>query len=126
MERAVSELVSRMKKDKDILAVSVFGSYARGEHYRDIDICIFLKGGELGRLGMAKKRLKYLSEASGNFDIQVFQQLPLYIKHRVLKEGKILFCRDQNKLYDIAHAFIREWEDFKPIYEKYLEGVANG
>lgn len=35
-------IVAKAKKDKNILAVIAFGSFARGEKYRDIDVCIVL------------------------------------------------------------------------------------
>ena len=43
MKKELSKIIEKAKKDKDILAVSVFGSFARGEKYNDIDICLFLK-----------------------------------------------------------------------------------
>ena len=125
MKKELSKIIEKAKKDKDILAVSVFGSFARGEKYNDIDICLFLKEKKTN-LKMTQKRIEYLSRAPNNFDIHIFQQLPIYIKQRVLKEGKIIFSRDNKKLFDIAFAAVQEFEDFKPIYESYLEAVENG
>jgi hypothetical protein len=45
---------------------------------------------------------------------------------RVLKEGKVVFCRDEDMLYDLAIKTMKEFEDFKPIYYEYLKGVLNG
>ena len=42
MADELNAIVGRAKKDKDILAVIVFGSYARKEAYRDIDVCLVL------------------------------------------------------------------------------------
>ncbi len=114
-------IVAKAKKDKNILAVVAFGSFARGEKYRDVDVCIVLKE-KAENAEMSKLRLEYLKNFPET-DIQIFQQLPLYIRIRVLKEGKIIFCRDKDTLYDAAFAAIREFEDFKPLYKSYLEGV---
>jgi hypothetical protein len=44
----------------------------------------------------------------------------------VLREGKVLFCRDEDKLYAVAFQTARHFEDFRHIHEGYLEAVANG
>jgi len=59
-------------------------------------------------------------------DVQVFQQLPLYIRRRVLKEGQVLLCKDEDLLYDIAFDVIRAFEYYRPRYEEYLEGILHG
>jgi len=38
-KRIEQELHNRTKKDKEVLAIFRYGSYARKENYRDIDIC---------------------------------------------------------------------------------------
>src|SRR2546426_1519947 len=43
-----------------------------------------------------RKRLDYLAEA--DLDLAIFQQIPLYVRSRVLKEGKVLFVRDEDRL----------------------------
>ncbi len=120
----IKELLGKARKDREILAVMVFGSAARGEAHRDIDICIVLNK-KLESLKMSRKALQY-SSVSDRFDVHVFQQLPLYIRSRILKEGKILFCRDSSALFDIAMLTIKEFEDFKPIYERHVEAVLHG
>jgi len=121
--KAIDKLISKTKKDKEILAVIVFGSYARGERHRDVDVCLVLNK-MLENGAMSMKRLEYVSEFG--LDIHVFQQIPLYIRVRVLKEGKILFCRDIDALYDMAIGTAKEFGYFKPIYESYLEAVKHG
>ena len=114
-------LTRKAKKDKDILAVILFGSYARNESFRDIDACLVLRN---DKSDAGKKKLEYLAEFP-DLDIQVFQGLPLYIRTRILKEGKIIFCKDRNKLYDIAIKTIKDFTYYEPIYREYLEAVLN-
>lgn len=121
-EKRLKALLEKVKRDKDILAALVFGSYARGEKYRDIDLCIVLS--QTSPVSAFDKKVEYLEYE--RIDVSVFQELPLYIQQRVLKEGKVRFCRDEDALYDIAIKSVREFELFRPRYEMYLEGVANG
>ncbi len=126
MNKELSKIIEKAKKDKDILAVSVFGSFVSDEKsYNDIDICLFLQK-KKSNLEMTEKRIKYLSDAPDRFDIHIFQQLPIYIRQRILKEGKVVFSKDNGKLFDVAFLAVQEYEDFKPIYESYLEAVKNG
>ncbi len=122
----LTALLARAEQDPEVLAVILFGSRARGESApdSDVDICLVLEPRSYSDLELSKKKLDYLAEF--DLDIHIYQQLPLYICHRVLKEGKILFCRDEDALYDLAFRTIREYEDFKHIYREYLEEIARG
>lgn len=119
MER---KLLEAAKKDSDVLAVVLFGSRARGEAARDVDLCLVLLP-EKARESF-KKRIEYSTHKK--LDVQVFQDLPIYIRKRILEDGKILLCKDEDLFYDIATATVREFEYFKPRYEDYLEGVLHG
>jgi len=117
-------IIKKAKKDKDILAVILFGSFARKEPYRDIDICLVLYPKKYSKLSLSRKKLQYLTDFHKT-DIQVYQQLPIYIRSRILKEGKVLFCKNEDPLYDIAFETIKDFNDFEPRYKTYLEGVMN-
>ena len=124
MEKGIEKTIEIAKKDSEVLAVALFGSHLKGKG-RDIDICIFLRK-KLTNLEMSKKRLSFLSGLSDKFDINIFQQLPLYIRKRILKEGKILFCKDEDVLYDLAFSTIKEFEFYEKLYNMYLKGIENG
>ena len=99
----LDKFLKRARQDKEVLAVFLYGSTARQEQGKDsdVDICLALVSNHnlSKKIFLSRKRLDYLKEFS--FDIQIFQQLPLYIRHRVLKEAKILFIRDEELLYDV-------------------------
>ena len=126
MEFKVERLVDAAKPDQHVLAVLLFGSHARGEDEAtsDLDICLVLKPGRYSDLELSQKRVEYLQ--SFDLDVQVFQQLPLYIRRRVFKEGVVLFCRNEETLYEMAFQTAQQFEDFRHIYSAYLEEVARG
>jgi len=125
-ELETARLVDAAKPDQHVLAVLLFGSHARGEEgvTSDLDICLVLQPGRYSDLELSQKRVEYLQ--SFDLDVQVFQQLPLYIRRRVFKEGVVLFCRDEEALYEMAFRTAQQFEDFRHIYGAYLEGVARG
>ncbi|MGE4092962.1 MAG: nucleotidyltransferase domain-containing protein [Candidatus Binatia bacterium] len=124
MDKQLARLLNKAQDDSDILAVLLFGSAARGEQTAasDVDVCLFLQLRTYAPLTLSQKKLAY--RQGNDLDVQVFQQLPLYIRHRVLKEGKVLFARDLDMLYAVAFRTAQEFEDFKPIYRAYLAEVA--
>ncbi len=121
-EKRIQKLIKRAEADEDILAVIVYGSYARGEPFRDIDLSLVLFPHSESK--SFEKRLEYSDYE--DIDVHVFNELPLYIKPRVLKDGKVILCKNEDLLYDIAIKTVKEYEDFRPRYKMYLEGVLNG
>ncbi len=124
IKNRLEQIVENAKQDKDVLAVFLFGSFVKGKEFRDVDVCLVLMK-KLSNIEMSRKRLEYLAKFP-EFDIQIFQQLPIFIRVRILKEGRILYCKNEDLLYDLAFKTIKEFEDFKPYYKAYLKGVLNG
>jgi len=125
-ERATAALIDVCRQDPTILAVMLFGSRARGEAHTasDTDVCLVLDFGFRDPLELSKKKHEYLSMF--DLDLHVFQQLPLYMRHRVLREGRVLFCQDEAQLYELAYRTAQRFEDFRHIHESYLQEVAGG
>jgi len=75
-------------------------------------------------ISLSRKRLDYLAAIDPQgMDIQIFQGLPVYIRKRVLKEGKLKYCRDKERLYELAYKTVKEYEYFAPWLREYLEGL---
>jgi predicted nucleotidyltransferase len=126
--KTTEDLLAKAKSDKEVLAVMLYGSEARQEQVStsDIDICLVLdpKPHRTKKDTYSQKRLEYLKDFG--FDIQVFQQLPLYIRKRVLKEGRILFVRNERILYELAWRTAQAFNDFRHIHSAYLKAVESG
>jgi predicted nucleotidyltransferase len=124
--KTTEELLAKAKSDKEVLAVMLYGSEARQEQIStsDIDICLVLNPQYAKKDIYSQKRLEYLKDFA--FDIQVFQQLPLYIRRRVLKEGRVLFVRDERILYELAWRTAQAFDDFRHIHSAYLKEVESG
>jgi uncharacterized protein len=123
VDKPLRGLVEEAEHDQDVLGVILFGSRARGDAApgSDVDVCVVLESRVTG-IEASRKRLDYL--AGRELDVKIFQQLPLYIRSRVLKEGRVLFVRDEDRLYDLAFQTARAFEDFRPYYRRYLDAIA--
>ncbi|HPD07291.1 MAG TPA: nucleotidyltransferase domain-containing protein [Candidatus Bipolaricaulis sp.] len=122
--KAVDDLLSLARDDPDVLAVLLYGSQARGDAgpRSDTDVCLVLRDG-FPRDDLPGKALAYLGF---NLDARLFQALPLPLRRRILREGKVLFVRDEDGLYNLAIRTAKAWEDFRHVYEDYLEAVGRG
>jgi predicted nucleotidyltransferase len=98
--------------------IILYGSATEGttREESDIDLCIDIDAEDYES---SKFRLRVLSELPDFFDVQIFAQLPLYVKKEVLK-GKGIFCRDEDYLYEVAISTIKEFDDFKYRYYDYI------
>jgi predicted nucleotidyltransferase len=123
---AVGRLVAQARSDPEVLAVILFGSRAQGSASAtsDHDVCLVLTAQTRSDLQSGHKRLDYLAHA--DVDLVLFHQLPLHIRSRVLKDGRVLFVRDEDALYDVAVRTARAFEGFRHIYRGYLDAVARG
>lgn len=126
MTDVIHPVLEQATEDTAVLAVILFGSRARGEATAasDVDLCVVLSPNKRTTEDLVSIRERYLPFLTPRRSICVFEQLPLYVKHRVLKEGKILLCKDEDALYEVAYRTAQAFEDYKPFYRRYLEEVA--
>ena len=108
-------IAKNISKIKNVEAVYLFGSYARGEIHAksDVDFCVFLK----------KEDEKTISEVSSyssdNVDISFFHMLPLAIRFRVFKEGKPLAIKDKSFIDIFKISTWKNYLDIKPLINRY-------
>jgi predicted nucleotidyltransferase len=119
---SLNQVLVNAQVDSDILAVVVYGSYARGESYRDIDVCLVLWPFEVSEGNSLQKEIAY---SEPGIDVHLFQALPLYIQIKVLEEGVSKLVKDDDAYYDLVRITLQQWEDFRPLFESYLEEVLN-
>jgi len=115
--KGIDKIIEPFKKNRDVISIYLFGSYTRGrgEPFSDIDVCVVAAKGA--------DRDEIPSHSSKKIDISIFHDLPLTIRFRVIKEGKLLFSRDDLKLHRIIVATIRSYLDFKPHILRRTERV---
>ena len=123
IQKSIDSVITKAKSDKDVLAVLLFGSRVKNEvrENSDTDLCLVLCPGKYENLVLSKKRLEYTKGYERNLDLQVYQQLPLYVRKRILENHKILFCKKENELYEIAFSTLAEFGHMQRFYEEYYK-----
>jgi predicted nucleotidyltransferase len=103
IQAAIDRSISGIPKE-GIIAIFLYGSVARGEEkpMSDIDLCVVTRRG----IPRAEKE-RILVHASSTLDLTIFWDLPLPIRFRVLKEGKLLWGEEGLELHRIRRATLR-------------------
>ena len=115
-------IVERAKKDKDIIAVLLFGSYARKEpEYRDVDIALVLKDGKKSEEKIFDYYKAIGSSEAKIVDIVAFNTLPLEMRRRILNGATLLYSPDSGALYDKSIDTIRAWGEYSYMFNSMLQ-----
>ena len=123
MEEKTKLLLKKLKELPDfdrVKFIFLFGSKASGKASKisDYDYAIYYDGNGKERFEFRKEILGRLSE---KFDVQIFQDLPLYVRISVLK-GKLVYAEDVDFVYAKAYETIKAFDDFKKGYYEYIKG----
>ena len=121
--KQIEPITSAISHQAKVKAIYLFGSQARGEAgpLSDIDLCVIAQGIS------EEEKNNILGYGSEKVDIVLFDDLPLTIKVRVFREGKLLYQTSQRYVDELAWRTTKEYFDFKPLLKKsievYLPGV---
>lgn len=114
------ELLTQIKRDfsiiiqnKDILGILLFGSYAVGDQTNrsDIDICVVAPNED--PVKFLSYILQNINVSKKKYDIRLFQELPLYIKIRIIHNGILIYSPDKYDLYEYFYFYRKLWNDQK-------------
>ena len=99
--------------------IILFGSVAeeRARETSDLDLCLYYDGSPEDA-GLFRLRALSLI-CDDRYDLQMFLDLPLYVRMAVLK-GRVIYCPEEQFLYDIALDTIREFDNYKHRLYDYL------
>jgi hypothetical protein len=104
--------ISHIQGFEKVQFIIFYGSATCGEATpdSDLDISIYFEG---TNDKASRFRFEVLSQIGDDrFDVQIYQQLPLYVRIQVLK-GVVLFYRDLPFVYETAVLTIKEFDSFK-------------
>ncbi|MBS3086814.1 nucleotidyltransferase domain-containing protein [Candidatus Pacearchaeota archaeon] len=115
LENRLNELVHRISKLKFVSAVFLFGSQIKGKPRKDSDVDIAVIIDKPTR----ERELKVIGMGSDLFDISILSKLPITIQFRVIKEGKLIFIRDEKAIHNAKIRILREYLDYSVFLNKF-------
>lgn len=123
MRDTVMDILIHFREIPSINAVYLFGSRLKGtpKPYSDIDLCVFFC------TPPSRSEKEYIgSFAAPLVDISLFEELPVAIRFRVLRDGKPLFVKNELTLHRSVVAALREYHDFRHVIDRCTARVAGG
>jgi predicted nucleotidyltransferase len=126
-ESIVGIIKKYCKKNKDIIAVYLFGSLVKGSFNQnsDVDVALIINP-ELDKLEAFDIKLKVamnLEELLGiEVDVIIFSNADLRLKHQVIK-GKLIIGKNNNFRVKEESKAVNEYLDMKHFYNTYEDNM---
>ena len=117
----VDELTRLLREREEIIFAYLHGSFLTHD-FRDIDIAVYLKKDEdvLYEVELGVELEKILKFP---VDVRVLNSAPLTFKFKVIKDGLLLFSRDERIRSDFEALTISEYHDFSYFRKRYRREV---
>ncbi|MEX2722367.1 MAG: nucleotidyltransferase domain-containing protein [Candidatus Freyarchaeota archaeon] len=109
---------------EEIVTAYIYGSIVKGyaDEASDIDVGLVLrKGFEPDPLYPARlaNELEKKLNLKHEVDVRVLNGQSTRFVYQVIKEGKVVFCRNEEERVEFETSITESYLDFKPIYEEY-------
>jgi predicted nucleotidyltransferase len=112
-----------------VIVAYLFGSQARGDAgpLSDVDVAVLIQDG-LSSSEALVLRLR-LMEAIGlalcveRVDVVILNDAPYLLQHRVIRDGRILFCRDELARARYEFGVLRAYLDFRHYEDRYFQAM---
>ncbi|MBV8199430.1 MAG: nucleotidyltransferase domain-containing protein [Acidobacteria bacterium] len=117
------ELREILLEDRRVDCAWLFGSTARGQAgpLSDVDVAVLLAAAvpAAARLEVAAVLAGELERRCGRVDLVLLEEASPGLRHRVFREGLLLFERDTRRRVAFEVRAIQEYLDFQPLAEIY-------
>jgi len=119
LSETVQRVIAEVQQHPKVVAVFLFGSWARGEQMpiSDVDIAVLLDNPD------KRDEADIGSMCSPTIDLVLFHRLPVRMQFQVLKEGQPLFVRDEEKLIETTFQVMRLYHEMEWMYRRYYEEI---
>lgn len=133
MNRLDAELIEKANSylagQQDVLLAYLFGSYGReaATPLSDIDVGLLLIE-TLSTQNRFERRLTVGLDLqrifhSNDVDVVILNDAPLALAYRVLRDGQILCCRDEDIRVQYTASTVGRYLDFKPFIERHQQAI---
>ncbi len=108
-------------KFDDVEIAYIFGSFLKSEKFEDIDVGLVLNKElspyERFKLSMkAARELERKIKPRLEFDVKILNNSTVEFQHEVLKKGRVVFSRDEDKRIEFESRLISTYLDHKVMY----------
>ncbi|NOR22518.1 MAG: nucleotidyltransferase domain-containing protein [Candidatus Aminicenantes bacterium] len=128
-ETTVENLKKKLSSRNEIIFSYIHGSFLDNYPFHDIDIAVYVDQEKI----ISQKAFDYsfqlsldLSKETGfEIDIQIMNYAPLGFRHSVLKNGILLFSKNEKLRLDLIENISLEYIDFYELSLQYIHDVVS-
>jgi len=120
-EKVVKKLTDILKKREEVIFAYIHGSFLKG-NFRDVDVAIYLTE---SRDVFYEIELEVELEETLKLpvDVRILNSAPLSFRFGVIKNGLILFSKDEQVRVEFETRTISEYHDFAYFRKRYRREV---
>jgi len=118
-----SKIINDLREEDKVSFAYLYGSFLK-DRFNDIDIAVYLKEGmsEKDILEFELNKGVELSKELGfEVDVRVLNGKKIVFLHQVLRNGKLIFCRDEGKRVEFETEVYNNYLDIKYYLDQYNE-----
>lgn len=117
----LESITTKLEDDGRIIFAYLYGSVARGtvREDSDVDIAVFLEDPEEDPLLESSISLELEQILDRSVDVHIINYAPAIFIYQVLKDGILLFSRDDKLRVNFEVRNINEYLDFLPLIKEY-------
>lgn len=111
-KESVEKDFSFLFNKKEVLAILLYGSVAKGEETprSDVDICIIAPACK-DKAYLLREVFKNIDVFSKKYDVRIFEELPLYLQIQVIQQHEVIYAKDVYELYEYFYYFRKLWQE---------------
>lgn len=123
LDRLARSLRAACTREPALQLAYLYGSAARGEPARDLDIGLYFDPPADARAAFAAcERIAAAVEKEARpplpLDVRPLNAAPPPLKHQVLTEGRRLYERSADERVVVEAEWASEWHDFQPFWDR--------
>jgi len=125
----IDALTVELSRYEEIVFAYLHGSFAGSGPFRDIDVAIFVKEDPppdpLEMRNLYEISIESRVEKAVGFpvDVRVLNDAPLSFRYAVIRDGRLLLCRDDQARTEFQGLTLDLYFDFLPFRNRYLQEV---
>ena len=130
--KILSQIKDEICKLREVEITYVFGSFCRQEsEFNDIDLALVIKGSynNLSNEKTAQRVARELErriEPRLELDVKILNSAPITFQYEIIKNGSLMFSRDENKRIEYESSVISEYLDYKETEDFLIENLLKG
>ncbi len=123
----ISKVTDHINSMDIIIFAYIFGSFARGEAFSDIDIGTYVKGGLVkSSLEIEFEMEEKIEDLTGYpVDVRVLNHAPVSFIFQVVKDGLLIKDKDPDIRSDFEGIVFKKTHDFIRFRNEYLREISN-